>query len=217
MSENKEHEGLIAEAREFSDGWVRDSDEPAPRPFDQADRIRHWENAGEPTTQNRDERRDDIAKWEKLHGHDVRLKCYPEFGCQVIESYAADLVIRLLAALESRPPVPVTPTPTEPDGSLWRLVKRIEKQAMEAFSERDDDRTWTSIFDEMLLAALSSTPVETEENWEWRVESENFIDQPINKDQALAWLRDDAERGKDSWLMRRRPAGPWLPVTEEKK
>lgn len=22
-------------------------------------------------------------KWESAHGHDIRLKCYPEFGCQL--------------------------------------------------------------------------------------------------------------------------------------
>jgi hypothetical protein len=27
---------------------------------------------------------DALARWEEAHGHDVRLKCYPEFGCQVI-------------------------------------------------------------------------------------------------------------------------------------
>jgi len=26
-----------------------------------------------------------LAAWEAAHGHDVRLKCYVEFGCQVIE------------------------------------------------------------------------------------------------------------------------------------
>lgn len=27
-----------------------------------------------------------LQAWEFAHGHDVRLKCLPEFGCQVIES-----------------------------------------------------------------------------------------------------------------------------------
>jgi hypothetical protein len=26
-----------------------------------------------------------LQAWEKAHGHDVRLKCYSEFGCQAIE------------------------------------------------------------------------------------------------------------------------------------
>lgn len=25
----------------------------------------------------------EMAKWEKAHGHDIRLKCYPEFCCQL--------------------------------------------------------------------------------------------------------------------------------------
>lgn len=27
-----------------------------------------------------------LEAWEKAHGHDARLKCYPEFGCQVLEA-----------------------------------------------------------------------------------------------------------------------------------
>lgn len=26
----------------------------------------------------------EAEKWEKAHGHDIRLKCYPEFGCQLL-------------------------------------------------------------------------------------------------------------------------------------
>lgn len=45
------------------------------RPFDQE----RW--LGEPPW------RDDakVQEWETAHGHDVRLKCYPEFGCAAIE------------------------------------------------------------------------------------------------------------------------------------
>lgn len=25
-----------------------------------------------------------LKAWEAAHGHDVRLKCYPEFGCQLL-------------------------------------------------------------------------------------------------------------------------------------
>ena len=25
-----------------------------------------------------------LEQWEQAHGHDVRLKCYPEYGCQAI-------------------------------------------------------------------------------------------------------------------------------------
>ena len=27
-----------------------------------------------------------VEAWEKAHGHDVRLKCYPEYGCLAIEN-----------------------------------------------------------------------------------------------------------------------------------
>lgn len=26
----------------------------------------------------------ETEKWEKAHGHDIRLKCFPEFGCQLL-------------------------------------------------------------------------------------------------------------------------------------
>jgi hypothetical protein len=25
-----------------------------------------------------------VLAWEAAHGHDARLKCYPEFGCQLL-------------------------------------------------------------------------------------------------------------------------------------
>ena len=41
-----------------------------------------------------------IVAWEKAHGHDVRLKCYPEFGCQVIEQALEREIATLRAALD---------------------------------------------------------------------------------------------------------------------
>ena len=32
-----------------------------------------------------------VQAWEAAHGHDVRVKCYPEFGCQAIEAEAGRL------------------------------------------------------------------------------------------------------------------------------
>lgn len=29
--------------------------------------------------------RQDVQEWEAAHNHDVRLDCYPEFGCVVLE------------------------------------------------------------------------------------------------------------------------------------
>jgi hypothetical protein len=51
------------------------SESPPPyEPFDQA----KW--LGEPPWSN-----PALERWEAAHGHDARLKCYVEFGCQVIE------------------------------------------------------------------------------------------------------------------------------------
>lgn len=41
----------------------------------------------------------DLDEWEQVHGHDVRLKCYPEYGCQVIESAAINAHLNTLEAL----------------------------------------------------------------------------------------------------------------------
>lgn len=49
-----------------------------------------------------------VEQWERQHGHDVRLKCYVEFGCQVLDADSVDLVRRLAAALESVSPRLVT-------------------------------------------------------------------------------------------------------------
>jgi hypothetical protein len=27
---------------------------------------------------------EELKKWEAMHGHDIRLKCYAEFGCQLL-------------------------------------------------------------------------------------------------------------------------------------
>lgn len=71
---------LLAEAAEFVDpGMINDY-----RPFDRDEKL-----GEEPWS------REAIAVWEDAHKHDVRLKCYPEFGCVVTETYAYSLVQRL--------------------------------------------------------------------------------------------------------------------------
>lgn len=67
------------------------SDPPAYRPFDQP---RHL---GDPPWSG-----DALAAWESAHGHDARLKCYPEYGCQAIDAerdWLEGEVARLRAAL----------------------------------------------------------------------------------------------------------------------
>ena len=101
---------LIAEAREWSDGWTRPGeDERAWRPFDQTERIPFWDQPRTAITDAENTRRHDAMKqWESIHGHDPRQKCYAEFGCLVIESYSVDLVVRLAYALERVTPRVVT-------------------------------------------------------------------------------------------------------------
>lgn len=183
-----------------------------------------------------------------------------------------------LAALESRPPVPVTPTPTEDEreklakhlcrrempenGDLNRAVEHMGKWRR-FLSEADDilalgigsPRPSADVVEatnfltrelkdgflnenvvargslayrhlESVIAAarLSSTPVETEE-WEWIVRSTS-PDSPLAPSGTWDTEPTDEETARAifAWegpilreLLRRRPAGPWLPVTEEKK
>jgi hypothetical protein len=48
-------------------------------PFDQETHLG-------PSPWNRDVHK--VKEWEEAHGHDLRLKCYPEFNCKVIEEYS---------------------------------------------------------------------------------------------------------------------------------
>lgn len=100
-SVDDDRKALIAEAQEFTVGWQ--SDGTPMRPFDQSATIRHWDAPSWKSLRQakRAEYVADVNAWEERHGHDVRLKCYPEFGCAAIEAYAADLVLRLSAALAS--------------------------------------------------------------------------------------------------------------------
>ena len=52
----------------------RPNEDSTYRPFDQ-DRL------GDPPWSRTDPR---VMAWERAHGHDVRLKCLPEFGCQAV-------------------------------------------------------------------------------------------------------------------------------------
>ena len=57
------------------------------RPFDQA----RW--LGEPPWSG-----PELEAWEQAHGHDVRVKCYPEYGCQAIDYELAAVKDELDAA-----------------------------------------------------------------------------------------------------------------------
>ena len=96
--------GLIAEVREYADGWDLDTLSTY-KPFDQVERIRNWDLWVGPNSKGvwpslaQSQFDNDRDEWELEHGHDVRMKCYPEFGCQVIESYGIRLLLKLLAAV----------------------------------------------------------------------------------------------------------------------
>lgn len=63
------------------------------RPFDQHKHL------GDPPWEG-----DDLIAWEFNHGHDARIKCYAEFGCQVVEAQARDEGrAEVVAAVEALP------------------------------------------------------------------------------------------------------------------
>jgi hypothetical protein len=65
--------------------------EPVYEPFDQEARL------GPPPWKHTPE----LSAWMRAHGHDVRLKCYPEFGCQVIEPALERRIAKLEAELSA--------------------------------------------------------------------------------------------------------------------
>jgi hypothetical protein len=58
-------------------------------PFDQAEKL------GEPPWSG-----PALKAWEEAHGHDARLKCYPEFNCQLSYVLVED-VIEALDAIDN--------------------------------------------------------------------------------------------------------------------
>lgn len=93
---------LIEEALEYTAGWNTTGDAVRYKPFDQGDWIPDWSvREWRTLPQARiDARNAGIASWEAAHNHDVRLRCFPEYGCIVIESYSAYLIQGLLLELK---------------------------------------------------------------------------------------------------------------------
>lgn len=76
------------------------------KPFDQDEHIRWWRELAAPAAraeypERADERVDDIAEWELVHGHSVLQKCYVEFGCTAVEGYSDHLLMSMLAVVEA--------------------------------------------------------------------------------------------------------------------
>ena len=43
-----------------------------------------------------------VVAWEAAHGHDVRTKCYAEYGCQLLEVEGAENILALLDLLDEK-------------------------------------------------------------------------------------------------------------------
>lgn len=164
-----------------------------------------------------------------LRGHSACGQCDACVSFRSSVPYAA-----ALAALESRPPVPVTPTPTEDDREanggpiphyamldIWMALHGTSHPEYDEFyAEHGYAETWARLCSEVRSRRLSSTPVETEENWEWGVIAEGDDEPYTDHYRSRQDLADDigyAIGHESDVLVHRRPAGPWLPVTEEKK
>ena len=57
-------------------------------PFDQKQKLGESPYSGEA-----------LVKWEKIHGHDARMKCYAEYGCQLLEVVAARRIMALIEVI----------------------------------------------------------------------------------------------------------------------
>lgn len=117
--------GIVAEAR----AWVDPGIYTGFKPFDQRARIPHyytanWREALSP--EELEERAMAIQAWELGHGHDTRLKCYPEFQCQAVEGYAHYLIDGLLKKLELVSETSVTAVDVT---ELRELLDRVEETA----------------------------------------------------------------------------------------
>lgn len=98
---------LIEEARAEADGFSDSKYEP----FDREKWLGVWSNGSWEHPQN-------IPAWEAAHGHDIRVKCYPEFGCLVVDVPWAKLLVSLAAALSAFLPTDETET-VEDEGAKY--------------------------------------------------------------------------------------------------
>lgn len=43
-----------------------------------------WDQARVPVDAHGRYDQHEASRWEEAHGHDIRTKCYPEFGCELL-------------------------------------------------------------------------------------------------------------------------------------
>jgi len=90
-----------------------------------------------------------ISVWEQAHGHDVRLKCYVEFGCVVIESEAMAVIAGLLDTIDHYG------IPPEPEPSVSPERQKLAKIVHTSFMNSGGPVTgrWELDFADASLAA----------------------------------------------------------------
>lgn len=84
-----------------------------------------------------------LVAWEAAHGHDFRIKCYPEFGCLAIGYEADDLreqldniyrdnvVINKASFTRKHPTTPISDAPGIAYSELEAVVVRLREEAEE--------------------------------------------------------------------------------------
>jgi hypothetical protein len=107
-----------------SDEWVGDG--PTPVPFDYArpDRGKKWTAT-------------EAKAIELRHGHDPRLKCYPEFGCRAIEYEVGLVAAELVAARQKLAAIRENEAIRTAMGSLWQSAPPWRNELNDALVEFD--------------------------------------------------------------------------------
>lgn len=91
------------------------------RPWDREEKL------GPPPWKHDDPK---VVAWVAAHGHDVRLKCYPELGCQLVEQELESEITTLCKLGEEM---------SEAGSEVDQNPARLEK-ASEAWDEHMEDR-----------------------------------------------------------------------------
>ena len=74
-----------------------------------------------------------VIAWEKAHGHDIRLKCYPEFGCQVLEAQRERLEEAARAFVDH-----IESFDALPDEERFQRFAELKARAHELYNELRD-------------------------------------------------------------------------------
>ena len=89
------------------------------RPYDQAEKL------GPSPWSTHDPR---LIAWEGAHGHDVRLKCLPEFGCLIVDARTDEIEDAAREVLDARAEYALTDRMFQAMERLRRAVEGEETQ-----------------------------------------------------------------------------------------